>query len=350
MTPVIDAARHAQPPALAKGVDLAELDRRVQVYRNASRSPSTLKSYRFAWREFSNFLTPKDVWRASRDDVERWCAHLADKGYRSRTVSQLLAGLRYHYEDLGKGHLLGRPGVGTRRSPTKDDRIRRIIIGIRRQQQRPPNRPLPLMLESIEKMIDVQPDTIIGARNKAMLALGWAAARRPGEIVKIDVAERWDSDAWIEWVDDGLVVALRRSKANQEQHDLERYAVPPRPGAPRYCPVALVRRWLEIGGHTSGPLFYSCWKTGNPRSSGRLQLQWLCTIVQRSAKEIGIVDRRVSGQSLRAGCITWLYMEGVHPERILEQSGHRDMQTLMNYIRPPKLPARSPLALTRWVR
>ena len=48
--------------------------------------------------------------------------------------------------------------------------------------------------------------------------------------------------------------------------------------------------------------------------------------------------------------ITWLSMEGVPLHRIMDQSGHRNLESLLMYIRPLRKPENSPLMLTRWAR
>jgi integrase len=259
-----------------------------------------------------------------------------------------LSGLKFHYEQLGKGYAHGRSGVGTRKSPTDDDSVRRVLRGIIRKHGKAPPKKLALLLDSIEKIMDLQPPNLKGLRNKALISLTWAACRRVSEVCALNIQR--SGDGWIEFDDHGLVVVLRRSKANQDFRIEERYGVPTRKSAPRYCPVVLVRQWIEAAGIRSGPVFPRILRNGKPRGQQRLQGQGLWKMLKSAAAKIGLNPDDVSTHSLRAGCITWLYLEGVHPERIREQSGHKDLETLFKYIRPLKRSATSPLADTRWVK
>lgn len=327
--------------------DYTVLDQGVRAFQAASRQPSTWVSYRLAWQRFVDFSAPKDAWKATPEDVAHWCVWLVGKGLSVSTISGSLSALKFHYEQLGKGYAQGRPGVATRKSPTDSELVRRVLRGINRKHGRPPLRKAPLLLDSVEKMMDVQRNDLAGLRNRAILSLAWASCRRVSEIYGLNVDRV--GDGWVEYDDHGLVVVLRRSKSNQDFRIEERYGVPARPSAPRYCPVQLVRAWIDAAELSTGPLFPAILRNGRSRGR-RLRYDALDRLVKSAAAKIGLDPMSVSPHSLRIGCITWLYLEGVHPERIREQSGHKDLQTLFHYIRPYKRSSSSPLAETRWVR
>lgn len=330
--------------------DLATLDRNVRTYQAASRQPGTWVSYTYAWQHFANFIAPKDAWKATPNDVARWCVHLTGEGLSVSTISGRLSGLKFHFEQLGKGHFQGRSGVATRKSPTDDDLVRRVLRGIIRKHGRPPLRKAPLLLDSVDRILDLQPNNLVGLRNRAMISLTWAACRRSSEIYGLNVSR--GGDGWIEFDENGLVVVLSRSKSNQDYRIEERYGVPARRTAPRYCPVALVKEWIDKGGIERGPLFPSVQRNGKTNGRGRRLYGDILgrNMLKPAARKIGLDPSSISAHSLRIGCVTWLYLEGVHPERIREQSGHKDLQTLFSYIRPLKRSATSPLADTRWVK
>src|SRR5262245_40452074 len=177
--------------------NLVELDRSVRTYQAASRQPTTWKSYNFAWQRFVNFCAPKDAWKAMADDVARWCVWQAGQGLSVSTISGNLSALKFHYEQLGKGYFQGRPGIATRDSPTDDDLVRRVLRGIGRRHGRPPMRKAPLLLDSVEKMMDAQPDNLKGLRNRAFLSLTWAACRRVSEMYGLNIDRT--GDGWIEY-------------------------------------------------------------------------------------------------------------------------------------------------------
>jgi integrase len=194
-------------------------------------------------------------------------------------------------------------------------------------------------------MIDAQPDTLLGRRNRALLAIGWGAALRGHELEMLDVAPGGDGHGWVEVRDDGLIVTLRRSKMNLGARGLEVYGIPARPKVPRHCPVELARAWLAAAGHVSGSFFRSIGGAASVRPK-RLPRQNIRRIVKEGARAIGLDAGAVGGHSLRAGCLTWLFLQGVAPLRIQKHSGHADMQALIAYVRPPRDPRASPLAAT----
>jgi len=325
-----------------------DLDKQVAIYRRADLSEFTIKHYFYVWRLFTNFMTPKDAWKADRDDVARWIAYRALRGLTPHTISRDLGGLHYYFEVLGKGAAHGKPGKGVRSSPARDDLVRRVLRGIYRKHGRPYERKTPLFLDSLEKMIDHQRrDRLCGIRNRAMLALAWGAALRINEIRMLDITPHGKGTGWIEISDDGVLVHLRRSKANRYGKYRELYAVPARNGAPKYCPVRLLREWLKASGRESGPLFPPVGSALKPFDR-RINRNSIRTVIKRAAGAIGINAGEIGGQSLRAGCLTWLAMQNVNIHRIQEHSGHKDIRQLVDYIRKPKTAKDSPLAGTKW--
>jgi len=95
-------------------------------------------------------------------------------------------------------------------------------------------------------MIEAQPDTLTGLRNRAILLLGFAGALRRSELVSLDVAD-------LDFTSDGLVVTLRRSKTDQDGQG--RQIGVPYGRRFKTCPVQSLQSWLEAAGITSGPIF-----------------------------------------------------------------------------------------------
>jgi integrase len=145
--------------------------------------------------------------------------------------------------------------VAVRASPARNDLVRDVLHGIRRRYGKPPVRKDPILLDSLERMIDQLPDTLLGKRDKAILAHAWSGCRRASEVTGLEVRPDGDVDGWCEVDDAGITINLKRSKQNSMSKEIERYGVPARPTAPRYCPVVLLRAWLQAAGHKEGPLF-----------------------------------------------------------------------------------------------
>src|SRR5262249_31860715 len=232
--------------------NIQDLNQRVKSYIRDSRQQTTWKGYANCWQRFVNFCSPADAWNAKPEDLARYCASMADIGRSPETIRANLAAITFYFEVLGKGHAHGRTGVATRPSPAKSEIVRHVLRGISRGRNPSPRRKMALMLDSLEKMIDAMPNTLIGKRDRAMLALCWAGARRGCEIIGLDLTSKGNGSGWIEMTDAGIVISLRRSKGNPHGRYIERYGIPARHSAPRYCPVVLLKEWLAAGGHTDG--------------------------------------------------------------------------------------------------
>lgn len=85
-----------------------------------------------------------------------------------------------------------------------------------------------------------------GARDAALLLVGFAAAVRRSELIALDIAD-------LEHRHEGLVVTLRRSKTDQD--GTGRQIGLPHGSNPATCPVRNLRTWLELADISDGPLF-----------------------------------------------------------------------------------------------
>ena len=100
-------------------------------------------------------------------------------------------------------------------------------------------------------MMAACPATLIGIRDRALLALGFAGAFRRSELVALDMADLAE-------VADGLRVPIRRSKTDQEGAGQE-IAIP---RGHHIRPVETLQAWLAAAGITAGPVFRQVTQTG----------------------------------------------------------------------------------------
>ena len=242
-------------------------------------------------------------------------------------------------------------GVGTRKDdPVNSEVVRATMRGIKNVHGRPMVKKAPIMLDSLEKMIARQPDNLRGIRNRALLCLGWAAAARPSDLSGLDIGSNGDGNGYLEFRPDGLIVVFRRRKYLQPEDGLHRVPIPARPSAPIYCPLTLVKRWIDASGIDQGSLFRGIYNRSNEALPKRIHVSAVKHAVKTSVATIGLSPDQYSGKSLRSGCITWMTQEGVSPLRIMEHSGHRDIKTMQAYIQPVESIENSPLAQTHWMK
>ena len=106
-------------------------------------------------------------------------------------------------------------------------------------------------------MVDATDAGMIGARDRALMLLGFAGAFRRSELVGLDIAD-------CAFGKDGLTVTLRRSKTDQD--GVGRKIGIPYGSNPETCPVRTVQAWIAEAGADAGPLFRSINRHGQVRA------------------------------------------------------------------------------------
>lgn len=308
----------SDPRAGATALARAEALDGVRRYLQASLAPNTRRAYRHAWEEFVSYCEALRVpaLPASPATVAAWLTWLADtQGNRPTTIQIKLSAVAYVHDRFGPR---GQP------NPARDEQTRTVMAGIRRVKGRPPRQKAPLMLEELEAMIAGLPDDLRGARDRAILLLGFSGAFRRSELVALDVAD-------VVFRAREMVVTLARSKGDQEGRGT-RKRIPRRVTRTDLCAARAVREWLTVADIREGPLFRAIDRYGRPRRK-RLSAQSVALIVKQAAMRAGLDAARFSGHSLRAGFVTVAAGRRVPEYQIQEVTGHRSADVLRRYIR-----------------
>jgi len=145
---------------------------------------------------------------------------------------------------------------------------------------------------------------------------------RRSELVGLDLAD-------LEFVREGLILNLRRSKTDQQGRG-RRIGIPHARG--RWCPVREVQAWIEIAEIEEGPLFRSLRK-GGTISDSRLSGEAVSVVIKRHVRGIGLDPEKFSGHSLRAGFVTSAARAGIATHLIRQQTGHASDTSMAHYIR-----------------
>ena len=151
----------------------------------------------------------------------------------------------------------------------------------------------PATHDVIARMIAACPTTtLIGLRDRALLVLGFAGAFRRSELVALEVADLVE-------VPDGLRIAIRRSKTDQEgagpggRH----------PARAPLRPVETVQAWLAAAAISDGPVFRPVSKGGRVGATA-LGDDGYVRAIKKRARAAGLDPALYSGHSLRAGFLT----------------------------------------------
>ena len=118
--------------------------------------------------------------------------------------------------------------------------VANTMKGIRRTLGTAPAQKAPALTDDIRAMVDATDAGMIGARDRALILLGFAGAFRRSELVGLDVED-------CAFGKDGLTVTLRRSKTDQE--GAGRKIGIPYGSNPETCPVRTIQVVDRAGGH-----------------------------------------------------------------------------------------------------
>ncbi|WP_206886403.1 site-specific integrase [Alicyclobacillus mali (ex Roth et al. 2021)] len=303
-------------PAFAHA-SLTSLSASANTYIRQSKAKNTIKAYQSDWRSFCTWCEERHLspLPAEPQTVALYLSDMADRGYRTSSIGR-------HMISIGLAHRTkGFP------SPSSDEMVRAVWRGIRNTLGVAPHGKRPILVEDLRRMLQHVPNDLMGLRDRALLLIGFAGAFRRSELVSLNVED-------VQFVREGLVITLRRSKTDQEGEG--RKVGIPYGSFIETCPVRALQAWLNATGIDSGPLFRPVSKAHDVRNA-RLSDKTVARIVKRYVRLIGLDQRHYAGHSLRAGLATSAAMAGVSERDIMAQTGHRSPLMVRRYIRDSNL-------------
>jgi integrase len=212
-------------------------------------------------------------------------------------------------------------------SPTAAGMVRNTLKGIRRTMGTATVQKSAALTDDIKAMLCATDAGLIGARDRALILLGFAGAFRRSEVVELDIED-------CAFGKDGLTVTLRRSKTDQVGQG--RKIGIPYGSNPETCPVRTISAWIEAAAFGIGPLFRSINRHGQLQAR-RLSPADVARIVKKLAERSGMDAAKYAGHSLRAGHATSAAIAGASERSIMNQTGHRSVQMVRRYIRDGSL-------------
>ncbi len=314
----------SDPLALLDGEPLSEAE---ADYVAAARSANTLRGYGSDWAEWRTWCAEEGrvPLPARPEDVSAYVSFLASHGAKVGTIARRLSALRFAHR------LRGLP------DPAAAARVVAVWEGIRRTHGAPPVRAAPLMPPELWEVLEACPTfktwrtkgrreevDLAGVRDRALLLVGFVAALRRSELAALRVEDLAEHPQ-------GLVLALPRSKTNQEGSAPE-LVVLPRASNPAHCPVVALERWMSLAGVLEGPVLRPVSK-GNRPLPRPLQPESINHLVQAAVAKAGIDPTPFSAHSLRAGFVTYAHLRGASDRAIAHQTRHRSLATVGIYVR-----------------
>lgn len=284
----------------------------VRAYLAAEKSDNTRKAYASDWATFTAWCESRALpaLPATPASVAMYLAQLADDGLKASTITRAASAIRYAHKAAGH------------EPPTGAEGVKAVMRGIRRTKGTRPRRVAPATADRVAAMLEALPiDTLIAKRDRALLLIGFAAARRRSEIVALDVDD-------VMRVKGGALLHIRRSKTDQEGKG----AMVPVPNGKRFRPIEALDVWLTAAKITSGPIFREVDRHGRVGQAA-LTGRSVARIIKRAARAAGLDEAMFSGHSLRAGFVTQALGDDVDPLKVMKITGHVDPKTLAIYDR-----------------
>lgn len=300
--------------ALANAEQLTES---VRGYAKNILAPRSREAYASQWKLFEAWAEETGLTSlpAAESTVMAYLAARADQGIRPSGLNQALSA-------IGWAHVTaGHP------SPARTDQVKAVLLGIRRTVGTAVDKKSALLVPGIRALLEQIPAGILGARDRAIILLGFAGGFRREELVALTLEDLVADQ-------EGFLVRIRRGKTDQEGSG--RSLGIPYGDNPDTCPVRALRAWLELASLTEGPLFRTVSRSGRAGKTA-ITGRTVANVVKRRCLAAGMDPKLFSGHSLRSGLVTAAAKAGKSELSIAGQTGHKSMDVLRGYMRDVEL-------------
>ena len=286
---------------------------------------NTRIAYDKGWQCFEGYCNEKRInpFLATPEEVADFMIKLATlpslksgKILSMGTVALYRSGINKKYTEAGKV------------SPANHPKVNAVLKGLARIKGTASRQVKALREYHIKKMLDQCDDTLIGHRNAAIIAIGFAGALRRSEICGLTMND-------VEFIKPAgvgdpnkMFIYIRKSKTDQQGKG-QKIAIP----EGKYLkPIQRLQDWLDASGITKGHLFQTM-KRGGKLQGLPMHHSDIPRLVKYYAGLIGLDSKEVSGHSLRAGFVTSAVVHHARLDKIMEITRHSNPQTVMRYIR-----------------
>jgi integrase len=301
--------------ALPAGLTVEEAVRIAEAI-TAAHAESTRTVYDWAWSQWERWCHARGAATLPADPA-LVCAYLTERAAAGLSVGSI---------DLACGAIAYQHRRRGLDDPMLTEGVRQVRRGLRRIIGTAPRRQArPLGTGEIRQIVEhIDRSTALGARDAALILLGFASAMRRSELAALTLAD-------IEHKPGGVLLTVRRSKTDQYADGQAVAVVHGQHAATD--PIAALDAWLHHRGTEPGRVFTSM-RSGSVTSQP-ISGEAISIVLRKRARAAGLAAERVTAHSLRAGHATTAAVAGVALDRIAAQTRHKRLSTLIErYIRP----------------
>ena len=288
-------------------------------YARAARAGATRRAYESDWAIFTAWCAAHQLVAlpATPEVVAVFASDQAVGGLNPATIGRRIAAIGHYHRAGGHPAPTALPTAG---------RLAEVLAGIRAEHGGAKRRKQPADAAALRNMLaGIEGDGLRAVRDRAILAVGMAAALRRSEIVALGVEH-------VGLVPEGLRLTIARSKTDRTGAG----AVIAIPEGSRIRPKALLLAWMAAAGHDSGPLFRRLSRS-DALTGDAMSDRAIARLVQQHAAAAGYDPTQFAGHSLRAGFLTEGAAQGATIFKLQEVSRHKSVQVLSDYVRNAEL-------------
>ena len=273
-------------------------------------------AYEKGWSVFHDYCASKGIesFKATQEDVANFFLFLSLVPRSENATVKQGEPLSLSTLTLYKSAIANKYNEAGMVSPTRSPKVSAILKGLARYRGQPPRRVKALRDHHVLQMLEKCGTSLIGVRDKAILALGFAAALRRSEICGLMISDieiippidRWDTKK--------MFITVRKSKTDQFSKSY-RIAVPQ---GRRIRPIDRLQDWISASGITQGHLFRTM-RRGSVINGNPLHHSDIPRLVKKYSSAIGI--------------ITSAAVHNARMDKIMEITRHTNPSTVIRYIR-----------------
>ncbi len=286
-------------------------------------SANTRIAYAKGWRRFVEYCREEGIdepLAAEPEQVAQFFVQLATQPSPESGAMLSMGTVLLYKSAVTKQYL-----EAAKLSPTHHPLVRSTMKGLVRLRGSSGRAVDALRERHVEAMLQACPSTLLGQRDAAIIAVGFAAALRRSEICNLTVND-------VEVIEDDagrrMWITIRRSKTDQEGRGQKVAILAGR----RICPIERLQLWLERSGITEGHLFQTMKRGGHLRGRA-MHNSDVPRILKHYAELIGLDPKNIAGHSLRAGFVTSAAVHHARMDKIMEVTRHKNVGMVMRYIR-----------------
>ncbi|QLF71527.1 site-specific integrase (plasmid) [Peteryoungia desertarenae] len=257
-------------------------------------SVHTRRAYASDWQHFSRWCRHHGHAALAPDPavIKQYIEACATgEGNSLSTIERRLSALVWNYRQRGL------------RLDRRDERIKHVMQDIRTKRDRATLPKQGVDAADIVAMIStLDPGTLRGIRDRAMLLLTFAGGLRRSELVGLDLGPKQTTGSlgFVEILPEGILIKLA-TKTGWREIEVGRGV------SQQTCPVTALMRWIEFSRIAHGPLFRRVRGRGKQVGPDRLNDKEVARLVKKTALAAGLsahlghVERylRFSAHSLR---------------------------------------------------